>query len=141
MCGDGYEGSAYWRRAAMNRLNRSCVLSGGATFVTGGVALGLAYADGSVLNIIPATSTQEAQLQAGQLDVLGITPSDVDSMKKALPKVHVDEYTPNGLSFLYYTPVTDANSPFKDPRMRQAASVAVEELDRLRFADAVHRPG
>ena len=68
---------------------------------------GIPYADGAVLNIMPATSTEEAQLQAGQLDVLGITPSDVDSMKKALPKAHVDEYTPNGLSFLYFTPVTD----------------------------------
>jgi peptide/nickel transport system substrate-binding protein len=99
---------------------------------------GIPYADGAVLNIIPATSTQEAQLQAGQLDVLGITPSDVDSMKKALPKAHVDEYTPNGLSFLYFTPVTDANSPFKDPRMRQAASVAV---DRQALIDAIYGNG
>jgi len=38
---DGYEGISYWRRAAMNRLSRRRVLTGGATFITGGVALGL----------------------------------------------------------------------------------------------------
>ncbi|HZQ38193.1 MAG TPA: ABC transporter substrate-binding protein [Dehalococcoidia bacterium] len=90
---------------------------------------GLPYADGVVLNIIPDTSTVEAQYQAGKLDILiaGDPPTaDADAVKKAVPKSQTYEYSPNGMSFLFFSHVNDANSPFKDPRVRQAASMAVD---------------
>jgi peptide/nickel transport system substrate-binding protein len=99
---------------------------------------GIPYADGAVLNIIPDTSTLEAQFQAGAIDVLNAgspPPTDVDAIKKAVPKATTIEYTPAGLNFLFFSNVTDPNSPFKDPRMRQAASLA---LDRKAIIDGVY---
>jgi peptide/nickel transport system substrate-binding protein len=96
---------------------------------------GIPYGDGAVLNIIADTSTQEAQFQAGKIDVFGPPPADVDAMKKAVPKAHVDEYIPDGMSLFFFTNVSDPNSPFKDPRMRQAASLAV---DRQALIDSIY---
>ncbi len=97
---------------------------------------GLPYADGAVANIIPDTSTQEAQLQAGKIDSLSVPPADLDSMKKAIPKASVVEYVPDGLSFLFFHDVTDPNSPFKDDRVRQAASLAI---DRKSLIDNIYQ--
>jgi peptide/nickel transport system substrate-binding protein len=99
---------------------------------------GIPYADGAVMNIIPDTATVEAQFTAGKIDLTGITPADVDAMKKAVPKATVTEYTPNGMSFFFFSNVSDPNSPFKDPRMRQAASVAA---DRQALIDAIYGNG
>jgi peptide/nickel transport system substrate-binding protein len=96
---------------------------------------GLPYADQAILNIIADTSTQEAQFQAGRLDVLSVQPADVDAMKKAVPKAQVQEYTPNGMSLFFFSNVSDPNSPFKDARLRQAASVAI---DRQGLIDAIY---
>jgi peptide/nickel transport system substrate-binding protein len=87
---------------------------------------GLPYADGVNINIIPDTSTQEAQFAAGSLDILSVPVSDVDSMKKQVSKANVAQYTGNLLAFLFFTNVSDPNSAFKDPRMRQAASLALD---------------
>jgi ABC-type transport system substrate-binding protein len=98
---------------------------------------GLPYADGVVFNIISDTSTMEAQYQAGKLDVLiaGDPPTaDADAVKKAVPNSKTYEYSPNGMSFLTFSHVNDPNSPFKDPRIRQAASMSIDRqalLDNL----------
>jgi peptide/nickel transport system substrate-binding protein len=92
---------------------------------------GLPYADGVDINIIPDTATQEAQLAAGALDILAVPVSDVDSMKKQVPKANVVQYTGNLLAFLFFTNVSDPNSAFKDPRMRQAASLALDRQGLL----------
>ncbi|MGI8549421.1 MAG: ABC transporter substrate-binding protein [Dehalococcoidia bacterium] len=96
---------------------------------------GIPYADGVVLNIIPDTSTQEAQFQAGKLDALAISVADRDSLKKAVPKAASVEYVPDGLSFLYFSNVSDSASPFNDVRMRRAASLAI---DRPGLIDAIY---
>jgi peptide/nickel transport system substrate-binding protein len=87
---------------------------------------GLPYADGVTLNIIPDLSTQEAQFQAGAIDLLTIGPSDVGTMQKAVPKAHVDEYTPDSISYFFFGSVMDPTSPFGDVRMRRAASLAID---------------
>ncbi|HZQ37585.1 MAG TPA: ABC transporter substrate-binding protein, partial [Dehalococcoidia bacterium] len=96
---------------------------------------GLPYADGAVLNIIPDTSTAEAQFQAGKLDVYAPPASDLDDMKKSNPKAAVAEYVPLGMAFLFFYNVTAADSVFKDPRVRQAASLAI---DRQGIIDAIY---
>jgi peptide/nickel transport system substrate-binding protein len=96
---------------------------------------GLPYADGLQRNIIAATATQEAQFQAGQIDVLAIPESDVDAIKKAIPKASVVDYVPNGLHFLFFYNVLAPDSPFKDERVRQAASLA---LDRQALIEALY---
>jgi peptide/nickel transport system substrate-binding protein len=87
---------------------------------------GLPYADGTVLNVIPDTSTQEAQFAAGAIDTLGVPPPDVPNVKKQSPKATSIEYAPAGMAFFFFSNVMDPNSPFKDPRMRQAAAVAID---------------
>ena len=87
---------------------------------------GIPYADACVNNVIPDTSTQEAQFAAGAIDVLAIPVSDIDSMKKQVPKATVVQYVPNGLAFIFFSSVTDPNSAFHDPRMRQAASLGLD---------------
>ncbi len=96
---------------------------------------GLPYADGAVLNIIPDTSTQEAQFTAGKIDYYGATAADVDDLKKANAKAVVAEYVPDGMAFLFFYNVMAADSPFKDPRVRQAASLAI---DRQGIIDAIY---
>ncbi|HLZ70680.1 MAG TPA: ABC transporter substrate-binding protein, partial [Dehalococcoidia bacterium] len=96
---------------------------------------GLPYADQAVLNIIPDTSTQEAQFGAGKLDFYGAAAADVDDLKKANPKAVVAEYVPDGMAFLFFYNVMAADSPFKDQRVRQAASLAI---DRQGIIDAIY---
>src|SRR5579885_3333893 len=96
---------------------------------------GLPYADQAILNIIPDTSTQEAQFQAGRLDVLSVPPADIDAIKKAVPKAQMQEYDPDGMSLFFFSNVSDSSSPFNDVRMRQAASLAV---DRQGLIDAIY---
>ena len=99
---------------------------------------GLPYADGVSANIVAATATQEAQFQAGQVDTLSVPSSDVDAIKKAVPKATVVEWVPNGMHFLFFYNVQAADSPFKDPRVRQAASLA---LDRDALIEAIFGKG
>ena len=94
---------------------------------------GIPYVDGAVLNVIPATSTQEAQFTAGNIDVLSIATTDWEALKKAVPKANSVEYAPAGLAFLFFYNVLAGDSPFKDPRVRQAASLAI---DRKSLIDA-----
>ncbi|MGI8549420.1 MAG: ABC transporter substrate-binding protein, partial [Dehalococcoidia bacterium] len=87
---------------------------------------GLPYADGVVYNIIPDASTQEAQFQAGKIDVFSPPIADVDSLKKAVPKSNSVNYTSNLLVFMFFTNVMAPDSPFHDVRMRRAASLALD---------------
>ncbi len=96
---------------------------------------GLPYLDGAVLNIIPDTSTQNAQFSAGKIDAFAPAASDVDDLKKSNPKASVAEYVPLGTAFLFFYNVTAADSVFKDPRVRQAASMAI---DRQGIIDAIY---
>lgn len=96
---------------------------------------GIPYADGAVWNIIPDSSTQEAQFAAGSIDLFSAPPQDVPNIKKQTPKAQSIEYTPGGLNFLFFSNVADPSSPFHDPRMRQAASLA---LDRKGLIDAIY---
>jgi peptide/nickel transport system substrate-binding protein len=87
---------------------------------------GIPYVDSTALNVIPTTSTQEAQFSAGALDVLSIATADWEALKKAVPKANSSEYPPAGLSFLFFYDVNAADSLFKDVRVRQAASLAID---------------
>lgn len=92
------------------------------------------YADGVVLNIIPDTSTQEAQFQANKLDLLGIPTNDLASMQKAVPKATVASYLALSYLELFFTPMSAPNNPFSDLRMRQAVSKAIDRKSLLDLA-------
>ncbi|MHB8576104.1 MAG: ABC transporter substrate-binding protein [Dehalococcoidia bacterium] len=100
---------------------------------------GIPYADGIQQSIIGDYQTQLAQFSAGKLDLLsgvsGVLPQDVELVQKAAPGSRSVAYVPTGLSFLFFANVQDPASPFKDPRVRQAASVAV---DRQALIDTIY---
>lgn len=95
---------------------------------------GLPYADNAVLNIIPDTSTQEAQFTAGAIDAFAIAVSDLEPLKKSNPKATFTEFPNAGLAFLFFYDVKAADSPFKDPRVRQAASLAMDRKALIKAA-------
>jgi peptide/nickel transport system substrate-binding protein len=101
---------------------------------------GIPYADGAVLNIVPDYATREAQFQAGKIDVDFFPPTDVDSMKKAVPKAQVVSYVRNLLHFLFFTNVSSPDSPFHDVRMRRAASLALDRDGILDLFYGGHAP-
>jgi peptide/nickel transport system substrate-binding protein len=94
---------------------------------------GIPYADGAVLNVILDFSTREAQFQAGKLDVDQVPIVDTEAMQKALPKAHVASYNDIYASYVFFSDVSDPQSPFNDVRMRRAVSLA---LDRKGLLDA-----
>ncbi|MHB8576103.1 MAG: ABC transporter substrate-binding protein [Dehalococcoidia bacterium] len=88
---------------------------------------GLPYADGVSLKIIDDGPTTEREFAAGNLDVLLKAPvTDIDTMRRAIPGSALIEYASLGLSLLSFSSVQDPASPFKDQRLRRAASVAVD---------------
>jgi peptide/nickel transport system substrate-binding protein len=92
---------------------------------------GLPYADGVVYNVMLDFATREAQFQAGRIDVDQLNNLDVDAMKKAVPKAHITSYSDVYGSFLFFYDVTAADSPFKDARVRQAVSLAIDRKGLL----------
>jgi peptide/nickel transport system substrate-binding protein len=92
---------------------------------------GIPYADGAVLNVLLDFSTREAQFQAGKLDVDQVPIVDTDAMKKAVPKAHIASYNDIYGSYLFFSNVTDPQSPFNDVRVRRAASLALDRKGLL----------
>ena len=97
---------------------------------------GIPFADGVQLNIIGDTATQEGQFIAGRLDLLDVPPGDVPVIQNTVPGAVAVEYVPRGLNFLFFSNVQDPNSPFMDPRVRQAASLAI---DRQALLDSIYQ--
>jgi len=96
---------------------------------------GIPFADGVQLNIIGDRATGEGQFIAGRLDVLDFV-RDVSIIQKAVPGASLVEFVTTGLGFLFFSNVQDPNSPFMDPRVRQAASLA---LDRQALIDSIYQ--
>jgi peptide/nickel transport system substrate-binding protein len=98
---------------------------------------GIPFADGVQLNIIGDTATLESQFQAGKLDLLHAIPAaDVSVIQNTVPGASSVEYVQTGLNFLFFSNVQDPNSPFMDPRVRQAASLAI---DRQVLVDSLYQ--
>jgi peptide/nickel transport system substrate-binding protein len=86
----------------------------------------LPYLDRQIILIIPDTSTQQAALRTGRIDLLGgFTPTDADPLHKQVPALKMLERTSvDGRG----TPVfvrTD-QAPFSDVRVRRAMMMAID---------------
>jgi peptide/nickel transport system substrate-binding protein len=82
------------------------------------------YVDGVNLVIITEEAQEVAQYQAGRLDIAGIPAQRVDEVKKSNPKGLMIEYLPSTYGFLAMQ--QRGNTPFKDPRVRQAAQMSID---------------
>lgn len=91
------------------------------------------YLDEVVWKIIPDTSTTISALRTKQLDSLGwtavVSPNDVSSLKKDLPKATFLKYTVQGNAW-FGMDLTDPT--FQDKRVRQALSMAINRDDQVK---------
>jgi ABC-type transport system substrate-binding protein len=72
--------------------------------------------------IIPDTATQLAGLRGRELDYLAVAQQDLEPLKKSNPEIQYVEWEYLYIPFFYWK--VD-KPPFNDPRVRQAASMAV----------------
>lgn len=93
---------------------------------------GPANVDEVVMLIIPDTAAQVAGLRTKQIDILGVSQTDRESIVKTNPEIVMTDYVQNLIWFMYWR--LDAK-PFDDIRVRQAVSLALdrEELSKVIF--------
>ncbi|MGE5597289.1 MAG: ABC transporter substrate-binding protein [Hyphomicrobiales bacterium] len=90
---------------------------------------GFPLMDGIELSIVPEYANRLAQFLAANSDSLGINAEDLVEAKKQIPDIQLEGRTGPTLSFLYFESGPD--SPFKDDRVRQAISMALNRDDLL----------
>ncbi len=90
------------------------------------------YVDGINLVIITEEAQEVAQYQAGRLDAAGVPPNRLNEVKQSVPKGEILEYLPTTYGFLAFQ--QRGNSPLKDERIRQAASMAMDRDGILALA-------
>jgi peptide/nickel transport system substrate-binding protein len=90
------------------------------------------YVDSVRFAIIPAIAQQLAQFTSGHLDeVVVLDGSNLATMKANNPKAQVLPIFPYNGGNNVYLPLGDPTSPFRDERVRQAMSMAIDR-------DAIH---
>lgn len=95
---------------------------------------GQPYADDVTISIIKDTEAQLAQLRTGAISAypLGLSPRQFESVQSVKKDIQGFEYPTVGLWFIYFqglspeSPFHNPNSPFNDPRVRQAVSMAID---------------
>ncbi len=92
----------------------------------------LPYYDNVVVNIIPTYATQLSQFQAGNLDVVNVAGTDLNSLKNSVSGVQIYATAPYPLSVLNFSPL---DKRWDDVRLRHAVSMA---MDRSAMLDAAY---
>jgi len=90
------------------------------------------YLDNISLNVITEEAQEVAQFQASRLDIAAIPPARVDEVKKSNAKALMVEFIPSTYGFLSMQ--QRGNTPFKDERVRRAASMAIDRDGILTLA-------
>ena len=90
------------------------------------------YIDGVNLVIITEEAQEVAQFQAGRLDIAAIPPGSAPEVRKNVAKAELIEYVPTTYGFMAFQQRGD--SPYKDARIRQAASMALDREGVLSLA-------
>lgn len=86
---------------------------------------GKPYVDGIRLPIVPDAAQRLAQFTAGNVGHIGVPIDDVPTMKQQNPQAEELRNWDPGDGHIYY-PLSDPQSPFKDIRVRQAVSLAID---------------
>lgn len=87
------------------------------------------------LRLIPEETTRIAQLRTGQVDLADVSREAIDGLKKAGMQVFTK---PSGDVLMIYFQLHKPDLRFKDPRIREALSMAInrEELNKFLFKGA-----
>ena len=93
---------------------------------------GVANVDEVVMLIIADTAAQVAGLRSKQIDLVGLSQTDRESVVKTNPEIVMTDYVQNLIWIMYWR--LDAK-PFDDVRVRQAVSLALdrEEISKVIF--------
>ncbi len=86
---------------------------------------GRPYVDGAELAVVPDAAQQLAQFTAGNVGDIGIMQPSLDAARQQNPKADVLTLA-GGSDWLLWFNLGDPVSPFKDIRLRQAASLAID---------------
>jgi peptide/nickel transport system substrate-binding protein len=97
---------------------------------------GQPYVDGVNIAVIPDQLTAESQFRAGHIDQVAVTFNDQPAMKQGVPQAQILKSPGNGIN-TYYFQLGDPASPFRDIRLRQAVSMAIDRdsLGKAIFGD------
>jgi len=100
---------------------------------------GRPYIDGSRAAVIPDAAQQLAQFTAGNLDILAVGQNDLDAARRSNPKAAVVT-APSGNPYQIFGHMDDPTSPFRDLRLRQAISMAIDRaaVSKTMFSGASH---
>ncbi|MFN0299627.1 MAG: ABC transporter substrate-binding protein, partial [Burkholderiales bacterium] len=84
------------------------------------------------LRLIPEETTRIAQLRTGQVDLADVSRENIDSLKQAGMQIFTK---PAGDVLMVYFQLHKPESKFRDPRVREAISLAInrEELNKFLF--------
>lgn len=91
----------------------------------------LPYFDDIVVNIIPTYATQLSQFQAGNIDMVNVAGTDLNTLKSSVQGVQVYATAPYPLSVLNFSPLENR---WDDPRLRRAVSMAMDRSAMLEAA-------
>lgn len=83
---------------------------------------GIPYLDEVNMIVVPDPATRLAAFRSGRADYILASKTDLDSLKKTIPKVTVSSL-PASIIFLAFNP---ERKPFTDQRVRQAFSLAID---------------
>jgi peptide/nickel transport system substrate-binding protein len=86
---------------------------------------GQPYVDGVRMAVIPDTAQQLAQFRAGNLDQIEIVANDLDAVRRDNPKADLLTGSPSTMNPLVGL-LRDPTSPWTDPRVRRAFSMAMD---------------
>jgi len=94
---------------------------------------GFPLLDGVNLTIVREYATGLAQFQAGSLDAYGVNAQDLVDLKRQLPQIQL--YGELGIGLYYFYLDGNPSAPWRDARVRQAMSMA---LDRDALLDLAY---
>lgn len=83
-------------------------------------------------SIIPEYATRIAQFLAGNLDTVDPAGEDLITIRRQIPDAQLESRPGPTLSFIYFDSLPD--SPWRDPRVRQAISMALNRDDLTEVA-------
>ncbi|MBM3140780.1 MAG: ABC transporter substrate-binding protein, partial [Chloroflexi bacterium] len=98
---------------------------------------GMPYLDGLDVYVVPDNSTRIANLQSGQLHMLGVTPADMASLQKALgdKATYYTDYPNLGFNSINFN---SQAAPWKDARVRQAVNLALNKQSAIQVLGQGH---
>ena len=84
------------------------------------------YADRHTYKIIPEAATRLAQFLAGNINIFAPSNNDLPQIVQQMPDVQLSGQQSQLLSFFYWSNLQDTSTPWSNPMVRQAVSMAMD---------------